>query len=148
MAVLSYEEAAPPTSVWLARLICGLAIANGAVSVGYVAASRIPGANVGPHAWTDVPVVICGLALTVFGALGVFRVSASRLGIFVSAILLILCSWIGQWVSLRLYGPPDYSTVAYALVGSVDNAVTPTFLVLCLIREPVKGYFNSHSRLG
>ena len=86
--VLSYEDAAPPPPFWLGRLICGLAIAYGTVSIGYVAASRIPGAYAGQHAWSDVPVAVSGLVLMVFGSLGILRISGSRLGIAVCALVL------------------------------------------------------------
>jgi len=140
--VLSYEMAAPPPPVWLARLICGLAIGYGTVAAGYAAASRIPGANAS-RAWSDLPVAVSGLILMVFGLLGIFRVSGSRLGIVVSAVLLMLCSWLAQLATLRLYGSPDISVIAFNLVNFVDNAVVPIFLVLCLVREPIKGYFTS-----
>lgn len=144
--VLSYEIAAPPIPFWVARLVCGLAIANGAVSAGYIAASRIPVMNSIAHPWSDLPVAVCGVVLVVFGSMGIFRVSGSRMGIAISALLLMLCNWMGQWVSLRLYGPPDNSSIAYALVGCVDNAVVPIFVVVCLFREPIKGYFTSRER--
>ncbi len=69
--VLAYEITTVPAARWMARLICWLAIANGACSAGYVAASRIPGAMANlMHAWSDVPVAVCGLLLTAFGLLG------------------------------------------------------------------------------
>ena len=39
--VLNYEVASPKTPFWTARLMCGMAIANGTVSIGYVVACRI-----------------------------------------------------------------------------------------------------------
>jgi hypothetical protein len=141
--VLSYQVDALTTPFWLARLICGLAITYGTVSVAYIAGSHIPSVNPSPHPWSDLPVVVAGLVLMIFGWLGVFRVSGSRQGISISAVLSLLCSWTGQWVSLRMYGPPDASAIASFFVGLVDNAAVPVFVVICLNREPIKGYFTS-----
>ena len=146
MPVLSYEIAAPTKPFWLAKLICGLAIADGAVSAGYVAVSRVPGAMATPFLRSSPPVVGCGLVLVVFGSLGIFRVKGSRLGIAISEILLLLCNWVWQWGYLRVYGPADNSTMSYTFVAFADYAVIPIFVVLCLFREPIKGCFTSKGR--
>ena len=44
---------------------------------------------------------------------------------------------------MRLYGPPDNSTIAYAVVGVIDNATVPVFGVICMMVEPIKGYFSA-----
>ncbi len=43
---------------------------------------------------------------------------------------------------LPLYGKPDVSTIANLLVGMVDNATVPIFVLVCLTREPIKGYLK------
>jgi hypothetical protein len=140
--VLSYETGMPQTYFWLGRSICGLAMMIGIVSVGYIAASHVPGASPPEHVWTDVPVAVCGTVLAVFGALGIFRVSGSRMGILISAGLLTLADCAAQWVAWRLGWPADHMMMAYALVGVVDNATVPAFLFICLLREPIRGHFS------
>jgi hypothetical protein len=83
----------------------------------------------------------------VWSALGLFRVSGAKTGMMISAGAMLLANWAAQWVGLGLYGPPDPSSVATALVGVVDNASIPVFLIISLFCEPVRGYFSGH-RLG
>lgn len=143
MPVLGYETATRADYSWPARLICGLAIVNSLVAMGYVVAMRIEPSVGGPQSWADLPVCVCGCCLAVFATMGLFRVPKARIGMVISAIALVIVSWISQWVYLHLTGAADLSSIGYAIVGAIDNATVPTFIVLCLIREPIKGYFSS-----
>jgi hypothetical protein len=67
--VLNYETGRLPTYFWLARLLCGMAIMHGAVSAGYIVASHMPGRDNAPGDWTDIPIVVAGLMLIIFGTL-------------------------------------------------------------------------------
>jgi hypothetical protein len=55
----------------------------------------------------------------------------------------MLANWTGQWVNLRLYGPPDKLALGYAAVAVVDYSIIPMFLLLCLMRDPIKAYFSA-----
>ena len=77
----------------------------------------------------------------IFGLLGMFRVSGSRWGIWICAVLLILSNWTGNGFTAALWAAD--LMIANVIVSLADYAIIPTFLVLCLLREPIKGYFTS-----
>ena len=141
MPVLSYE---PPTSSqydWLARLICGLVMLQGAMRVAGYGISFIPEpGSVVEHYWCDLPAAGCECALAVFGALGIFRMRGVRWFIISCFCLITLFGCISAIIFLREY-PPNRHIVIAAALDMLDSFIMPTFVIICLMKEPIRGYF-------
>jgi len=151
MPVVSYGTGIQAEDSWLAKLVCGASMVNGAIDVGHTAAKSMNSVAFGVGTqWTDLPIAICGFALMLFGATGLFRLRRSRFAIcFLSGISVAL-NWIGIWLLIaplmKMSTSQDRAVVAIESVYGLQSAVSPGFVIACLQHQSVREYFGRRNR--